>query len=52
MYQKLNKALLPNLKYVDPEVAQASAVYNPGNEYGVDFIVDHFGARFQRGQDP
>ncbi len=38
VYRKLDKALLPNLKYVDPEVARASAVYNPGNEYGVDYM--------------
>ena len=30
VYQKLDKAQLPNLKYVDPEVARESAVYNPG----------------------
>jgi putrescine transport system substrate-binding protein len=38
VYQKLDKALLPNLKYVDPEVARTSAVYNAGNEYGVDYM--------------
>ncbi len=38
VYQKLNKDLLPNLKYVDPEVARESAVYNPGNAYGVDYM--------------
>jgi putrescine transport system substrate-binding protein len=38
VYQKLNKALLPNLKYVDPEVARVSAVYNPGNGYGVTYM--------------
>jgi putrescine transport system substrate-binding protein len=38
VYQKLNKALLPNLRYVDPEVARESAVYNPGNEYGVTYM--------------
>src|SRR5580700_3328069 len=38
VYQKLNKTLLPHLKYADPEVASASAVYNPGNEYGVDYM--------------
>ena len=38
VYRKLDKALLPNLKYVDPEVARESAVYNPGNEYGVDYM--------------
>jgi putrescine transport system substrate-binding protein len=38
VYQRLNKALLPNLKFVDPEVARTAAVYNPGNEYGVDYM--------------
>ncbi|HTY93155.1 MAG TPA: polyamine ABC transporter substrate-binding protein [Steroidobacteraceae bacterium] len=38
VYRKLDKSLLPNLKYVDPEVARESAVYNPGNEYGVDYM--------------
>jgi putrescine transport system substrate-binding protein len=38
VYRKLDKALLPNLKYVDPEVARESAVYNPGNDYGVDYM--------------
>jgi putrescine transport system substrate-binding protein len=38
VYQKLNKSLLPNLKYVDPEVARTSAVYNAGNDYGVDYM--------------
>jgi putrescine transport system substrate-binding protein len=38
VYQKLDKSLLPNLKYVDPEVARQSAVYNPGNNYGVDYM--------------
>jgi putrescine transport system substrate-binding protein len=38
VYQKLNKTQLPNLKYVDPQVARQSAVYNPGNNYGVDYM--------------
>jgi putrescine transport system substrate-binding protein len=38
VYQKLNKALLPNLKNVDPEVARESDVYNPGNAYGVTYM--------------
>jgi putrescine transport system substrate-binding protein len=38
VYRKLDKALLPNLKYLDPEVARESAVYNPGNAYGVDYM--------------
>jgi putrescine transport system substrate-binding protein len=38
VYQKLNKTWLPNLKYVDPEVARESAIYNPGNAYAVDYM--------------
>jgi putrescine transport system substrate-binding protein len=38
VYQALNKTQLPNLKYVDPQVARESAVYNPGNNYGVDYM--------------
>jgi putrescine transport system substrate-binding protein len=38
VYQVLNKTQLPNLKYVDPQVARESAVYNPGNNYGVDYM--------------
>jgi putrescine transport system substrate-binding protein len=38
VYQKLDKTLLPNLKYVDPEVAREFAVYSPGNEYAVDYM--------------
>jgi putrescine transport system substrate-binding protein len=38
VYQKLDKALLPNLKNVDPQVARAAAVYDPGNQYSVDYM--------------
>jgi len=38
VYQKLNKALLPNLRYVDKEVAAVTAVYNAGNDYGVTYM--------------
>jgi len=38
VYQKLNKSLLPNLRYVDPEVARGAADYDPGNQYGVDYM--------------
>ena len=38
IYQKLNKALLPNLANVDPQVARDSALYDPGNEYAVDYM--------------
>ena len=38
IYQKLDKSQLPNLKNVDPDVARASALYDPGNQYAVDYM--------------
>lgn len=38
VYQKLDKALIPNLKNVDPAIARATALYDPGNQYGVDYM--------------
>jgi putrescine transport system substrate-binding protein len=37
VYRKLDKSLLPNLKNLDPDALLATAVYNPGNQYGVDY---------------
>ena len=38
VYRKLDKSLLPNLRNIDPGVARATALYDPGNEYGVDYM--------------
>jgi putrescine transport system substrate-binding protein len=38
IYRKLDKSLLPNLKNVDPDVARAVALYDPGNQYSVDYM--------------
>ncbi|HLY51651.1 MAG TPA: polyamine ABC transporter substrate-binding protein [Steroidobacteraceae bacterium] len=38
IYQKLDKSQLPNLKNVDPAVAGAAALYDPGNQYSVDYM--------------
>jgi putrescine transport system substrate-binding protein len=38
IYQKLDKSLLPNLQNVDPDVARAEALYDPGNQYSVDYM--------------
>jgi putrescine transport system substrate-binding protein len=38
IYRKLDKSLLPNLKNMDPDVARATAVYDPGNQYNVDYM--------------
>jgi putrescine transport system substrate-binding protein len=37
IYRKLDKSLLPELKNLDPGAVSATAVYDPGNEYGVDY---------------
>jgi putrescine transport system substrate-binding protein len=38
IYRKLDKSLLPNLRNVDPDVARAVALYDPGNQYAVDYM--------------
>jgi putrescine transport system substrate-binding protein len=38
VFQKLSKSLLPNLKYVEPEVAKREAQYDPGNDYSVTYM--------------
>ncbi len=38
VYQKLDKNLLPNLKNLDPEAVRTTAIYDPGNQYGVDYM--------------
>jgi putrescine transport system substrate-binding protein len=38
VYQKLDKALLPNLKNLDPGAVKATEILDPGNLYGVDYM--------------
>ncbi len=38
VYQKLDKSLLPDLGNLDPDAARATAVLDPGNQYGVDYM--------------
>jgi len=38
VFQKLDKSLLPNLKNVDPDIAQRVALYDPGNDYSVTYM--------------
>ena len=38
VYQKLDKGRLPNLRNLDPEVVRGMAVYDPGNQYAVDYM--------------
>jgi putrescine transport system substrate-binding protein len=38
IYRKLDKSLLPNLKNLDPGIQRALAIYDPGNQYAVDYM--------------
>jgi len=38
VYQKLDKAKLPNLKNMWPEITSRLATYDPGNEYAVNYM--------------
>lgn len=38
VYQKLDKAQLPNLKNLDPDVNRTLATSDPGNQYAVDYM--------------
>jgi putrescine transport system substrate-binding protein len=38
VYRKLDKSRLPNLKNLDPQVQQSAALYDPGNQYAVDYM--------------
>jgi putrescine transport system substrate-binding protein len=38
VFQKLDKSKLPNLKNVWPEIARRLATYDPGNDYGVNYM--------------
>jgi len=38
VFQKLDKSKLPNLKNVWPEIAKRTAIYDPGNEYSINYM--------------
>jgi putrescine transport system substrate-binding protein len=38
LYRKLDKSKLPNLVHAWPEIADRLAVYDPGNQYAVDYM--------------
>jgi putrescine transport system substrate-binding protein len=49
IYHKLDKSLLPNLKNVDPDVARAVALYDPGNQHAVDYMWITSGVGYNAG---
>jgi putrescine transport system substrate-binding protein len=38
IFRRLDKAKLPNLKYAWPEITKQLAVYDPGNDYAVNYM--------------
>jgi putrescine transport system substrate-binding protein len=38
IFRRLDKTKLPNLKYAWPEIAKQLAVYDPGNDYAVNYM--------------
>jgi putrescine transport system substrate-binding protein len=38
IFQKLDKTKLPNLTYAWPEIAKQLAIYDPGNQYAVNYM--------------
>jgi len=38
VFQKLDKALLPNLQNLDPVISKILEVHDPGNQYGVNYL--------------
>ena len=38
IFRKLDKSQLPNLKYVWPEIAKQLAIYDPDNQYAVNYM--------------
>ena len=46
VFRKLDKALLPNLTNLDPEITRRIRVNDPGNQYGVDYLWGTSGVGF------
>jgi putrescine transport system substrate-binding protein len=47
-YRALDKAKLPNLKYLDPQMLQIAAIADPGNTYGVPYLWSVTGIGYNR----
>src|SRR3989442_549713 len=45
VFQKLDKANLPNLANMWPEISERLAVYDPGNQYAVNYMWGTTGIR-------
>jgi len=50
VFQKLDKSKLPNISNMWPEVSERVAVYDPGNEYAVDYMWGTTGLGYNEGK--
>ena len=50
VYQPLNKALLPNLRNVDPDMASRFALSDPGNDHAVNYLWGTTGIAYNAAQ--
>jgi len=50
VFQKLDKSKLPNLSNMWPEVSERVAVYDPGNEYAIDYMWGTTGVGYNEGK--
>src|SRR6187402_2473060 len=50
IYQKLDKARLPNLKNLDADLTKRQEVFDPGNEYAVNYMWGTSGVAYNEGK--
>ena len=50
VFQKLDKSLLPNLKNLDPDITHSIQVYDPGNQYSVNYLWGTSGVGYNEDQ--
>jgi putrescine transport system substrate-binding protein len=50
VFQKLDKSLLPNLKNLDPDFTHRIEVYDPGNQYSVNYLWGTSGIGYNEDQ--
>jgi putrescine transport system substrate-binding protein len=50
VFQELDKSLLPNLQYMDPDIMQRVALHDPGNEHSVPYMWGTTGIGYNEGK--
>ncbi|MDX2307245.1 MAG: polyamine ABC transporter substrate-binding protein [Hyphomicrobium sp.] len=50
VFQKLDKAKIPNIKNLWPEVSDRVAIYDPGNEYAITYMWGTTGVGYNEGK--